>query len=42
MAHFMNVGLMYIQLALLTLIAFAIMMAPSLTKNSLSKITLYK
>jgi len=32
-AHFMNVGLMYIQLALLILIAFAIMITYSLTKK---------
>jgi uncharacterized membrane protein len=32
-AHFMNVGLMYIQLALLILIVFAIMITYSLTKK---------
>jgi len=35
MAHFMNVGLMYIQLALLILIAFAIIITYSLTKKQL-------
>jgi uncharacterized membrane protein len=33
MAHFMNVGLMYIQLSLLIFIAFAIIITYSLTKK---------